>query len=90
MATTSITITPADGWVAVYAAAEKKTISVEKVSGSSSAILAIDAAPPLLDTGHSIRNGTLKTAVLLAGENLYVRCTDALAKEDINVFVITG
>ncbi|HHA2025504.1 TPA: hypothetical protein ACOEAK_003161 [Enterobacter ludwigii] len=90
MATTSTTITPADGWVSVFTATEDVTISVEKNTGNSSAVLAIDVATPTLPTGHCIRNGELKNASLLAGESLFVSCTDSLLQDDINVFVITG
>lgn len=90
MATTSTTITPAEGWVSVFTATEDMTISVEKISGNCTTVLAIDTVTPAVQTGHGIRNGGLKNATLQSGESLFVRCTDSLQQDDINVFVITG
>ncbi|WP_343529314.1 hypothetical protein [Yokenella regensburgei] len=90
MPTTTITLTPADGWVTVFTAAADATVSVEKKTGASPAVLAIDTVAPTIGTGHSIKNLDMKTAVMKAGEILYARCTDELAPGDINVFVITG
>lgn len=90
MPTLPIAVTPADGWVVLHTAASNSNISVEKVNGGSSAVLAIDTAPPTSMAGYSIPNQRLKNAVLSAGESLYVRCIDDLAENEMSVFVVTA
>ncbi|WP_370610885.1 hypothetical protein [Klebsiella aerogenes] len=89
MSTTTITATPADGWLQLYAGATASPIAVEKASGTSSAYLAIGAAAPDIAAGHAIANSELKNVILGDGESLYVRCVDALSPTAENLFIIT-
>ena len=90
MSTTIVSLTPADGWVSLFTAAADTTVSVEKKTGGSAAVLAIDTVTPTITTGHSIENQKLKNAVLKTGESVYALCTDELSVDGVNVFVITG
>lgn len=89
MSTINSTVKPEDGWFPLYTGPTAKPISVEKSSGSSEAYLAIGTALPVLDFGHSIRNGKLKNVALEAGENLYVKCVDSLSPGANNIFSVT-
>jgi hypothetical protein len=89
MSTTTLIIKPADGWTSLYAGPTENPIAIEKSAGASVAYLAISAERPAVTAGHRIANGELKNVVLLDGENLYVRCVDALSPTAENLFIIT-
>lgn len=89
MSTSTITATPAEGWLQLYAGATASPIAIEKASGTSSAYLAIGATVPDIAAGHAITNSELKNVILKDGENLYVRCVDALSPTTENLFIIT-
>lgn len=89
MSTTTITATPADGWLSIYTGPTASPLAVEKASGTSTAYLAIGAAEPEIAAGHAVANSELKNVILADGESLYVRCVDALSPTAENLFIIT-